>query len=100
MVVWMHETPLKTGSIYLLKHTTRTVSAEVRDIAYVVDINTADHVPSREVGMNEIAEVTFHTGEPLFFDSYATHRGMGAMILIDAVTHATVGAGMIVAADG
>ena len=48
--------------------------------------------------MNEIAEVEFETNLPLFFDSYAENRGTGALILIDGVTNATVGAGMIVAA--
>jgi bifunctional enzyme CysN/CysC/sulfate adenylyltransferase subunit 1 len=48
--------------------------------------------------MNEIAEVEFETSLPLFFDSYAENRSTGALILIDGVTNATVGAGMIVAA--
>jgi bifunctional enzyme CysN/CysC/sulfate adenylyltransferase subunit 1 len=45
--------------------------------------------------MNEIAEVEFETNLPLFFDSYHDCRGTGSLILIDALTNATVGAVMI-----
>ncbi len=48
--------------------------------------------------MNEIAEVEFETNLPLFFDAYRDNRWTGSLILIDGVTNATVGAGMIVAA--
>jgi bifunctional enzyme CysN/CysC/sulfate adenylyltransferase subunit 1 len=46
--------------------------------------------------MNEIAEVEFETNLPLFFDSYRECRWTGSLILIDALTNATVGAAMIV----
>ena len=48
--------------------------------------------------MNDIAEVEFDTSLPLFFDAYTENREMGALILIDPLTNATVGAAMIVAA--
>jgi hypothetical protein len=96
MVVWMHEEPLVAGRTYLAKHTTRTVRATVRRIAYQVDIESTDHRESSRVEMNEIAEVEFDTSLPVFFDAYAENREMGAMILIDPVTNATVGAAMII----
>jgi bifunctional enzyme CysN/CysC/sulfate adenylyltransferase subunit 1 len=98
MVVWMHEQPLIAGRTYLAKHTTRTVRATVRKIRYGVDIQSTEKRESSQVQMNDIAEVEFDTSLPLFFDAYAENREMGALILIDAVTNATVGAAMIVAA--
>ncbi len=98
MVVWMHEQPLVAGQTYLAKHTTRTVRATVRKIRYAVDIQSTEHRESSRLQMNDIAEVEFDTSLPLFFDAYAENREMGALILIDAVTNATVGAGMILAA--
>jgi bifunctional enzyme CysN/CysC/sulfate adenylyltransferase subunit 1 len=98
MVVWMHEQPLIAGRTYLAKHTTRTVRATVRRIRYRVDIQSAEHRESSQLQMNDIAEVEFDTSLPLFFDGYAENREMGALILIDAVTNATVGAAMILAA--
>ena len=99
MVVWMHEQPLVAGRTYLAKHTTRVVRATVRSILYRVDIQSAEHQESSQLQMNDIAEVEFDTSLPLFFDAYAENREMGALILIDPVMNATVGAAMIVAAS-
>jgi len=96
MVVWMHEQPLIAGQTYLAKHTTRTVRATVRKILYGVDIQSAEQRESSRLQMNDIAEVEFDTSLPLFFDAYATNREMGALILIEPVTNATVGAAMII----
>jgi len=98
MVVWMHEDPLVVGRTYVAKHTTRTVRATVRAIRHRVDVGTLNEVAADRLEMNEIAEVEFETSLPLFFDAYAENRSTGALILIDGVTNATVGAGMIVAA--
>jgi bifunctional enzyme CysN/CysC/sulfate adenylyltransferase subunit 1 len=96
MVVWMNEDPLVVGRTYFAKHTTRTVRATVRAIRYRVDVNSLDHLSSDALAMNEIAEVEFETNLPLFFDSYRECRWTGSLILIDALSNATVGAAMIV----
>jgi sulfate adenylyltransferase subunit 1 (EFTu-like GTPase family) len=96
MVVWMHEDPLTVGRTYIVKHTTRTVRATARAIRYRVDVNNLDHIASDALAMNEIAEVEFETNLRLFFDSYRECRWTGSLILIDALTNATVGAAMIV----
>jgi sulfate adenylyltransferase large subunit len=97
MVVWMHEDPLVVGRTYFAKHTTRTVRATVRAIRYRVDVNNLEELSSDSIAMNEIAEVEFETNLPLFFDSYRACRWTGSLILIDALTNATVGAAMIAA---
>jgi sulfate adenylyltransferase large subunit len=97
MVVWMHEEPLAAGRTYIAKHTTRTVRVTVRAIRYRVDVNNLDEVASETIAMNEIAEVEFESNLPLFFDSYRECRWTGSLILIDALSNATVGAAMIVA---
>jgi sulfate adenylyltransferase large subunit len=98
MVVWMHEQPLVAGRTYLAKHTTRTVRATVRQIRYGVDIQSAEQREVSQLQMNDIAEVEFDTSLPLFFDAYTENREMGALILIDPVSNATVGAAMILGA--
>jgi bifunctional enzyme CysN/CysC/sulfate adenylyltransferase subunit 1 len=97
MVVWMHEQPLVVGRTYIAKHTTRTVRATVRKIDFRVDVNSLDHQHTDALAMNEIAEVEFETNLPLFFDSYRACRWTGSLILIEALSNATVGAAMIVA---
>jgi sulfate adenylyltransferase subunit 1 (EFTu-like GTPase family) len=78
-VVWMDERPLDPSRVYLLKHTTRTVTAEV------------DH----GLVLNQIGSVTVSTARPLMFDRYVDNRGTGSFILIDSATNFTSGAGMI-----
>jgi hypothetical protein len=71
----------------------------VRSIRHQVDVNTLEQLPSDSIAMNEIAEVEFETNLPLFFDPYRDSRWTGSLILIDALTNATVGAAMIVEAQ-
>jgi sulfate adenylyltransferase large subunit len=79
-VVWMDERPLDPARVYLLKHATRTVTAEI----------------SHGLLLNQIGTVTVSTARPLVFDRYETNRGTGSFIIIDPATHFTAGAGMIV----
>ena len=78
-VVWMDERPLNPGRLYLLKHTTRTVTAEV----------------DRMLELNQIGTVRVTTSRPLIFDPYADNRATGSFVLIDPDTNFTAGAGMI-----
>jgi sulfate adenylyltransferase subunit 1 len=78
-VVWMDERPLDPARPYLLKHTTRTVAAEV----------------DRSLALNEIGSITVTTATPIVFDSYADNRTTGSFVLIDPSTNFTAGAGMV-----
>jgi sulfate adenylyltransferase subunit 1 len=79
-MVWMDERPLDPSRVYLLKHSTRTVTAEV----------------NHPLMLNQIGTVTVTTTRPLVFDRYENNRTMGSFIVIDPATHFTAGAGMIV----
>ncbi len=78
-LVWMDERPLEPRRVYLLKHTTRVVTAEV----------------DRQLTLNQIEHVTVTTSSPLVFDPYPQNRTTGSFILIDPATNFTAGAGMI-----
>lgn len=94
-LVWMDEGPLKVNSPYLLKHTTQQVTAVVTCLYHRVDVNTLAGEPAQELRMNDIGAVRIETNRPLFFDAYQVNRQTGSFILIDPVTNATAGAGMI-----
>jgi sulfate adenylyltransferase subunit 1 len=79
-VVWMDERPLDPSRVYLLKHGTKTVPAEV----------------NRRLALNQIETVTVATTRPIVFDRYQDIRATGAFILIDQATNFTAGAGMII----
>lgn len=95
MLVWMNPQPLLPGSTYILMHTTRRVRATMRSIRYRVNVDTGEHEPIHSVSMNEIASIEVETVSALFFDPYSHNRSTGSFILIDPLSNATVGAGMI-----
>ena len=95
MVVWLHETPLEVGRAYLVKHTARQTKIRALQIHHRVNVNTLEQEEATQLSMNDIASVEFETHVPLFLDPYASNRATGSFILIDAISNATVGAGMI-----
>jgi bifunctional enzyme CysN/CysC len=94
-LVWMHEEPLLPGRFYLMKIGTQTVTASVMDLKYQVNVNTLEHTAARTLGLNAIGVCTLNLDRAIGFDPYADNRDTGGFILIDRMTHATVGAGMI-----
>jgi bifunctional enzyme CysN/CysC/sulfate adenylyltransferase subunit 1 len=95
MVVWLHAVPLEVGRVYLVKHAVRQTKLRALGIQHRVNVNTLSHEPALQLEMNEIGSVEFESHVPLFFDPYSSNRATGSFILIDPLTNATVGAGMI-----
>jgi sulfate adenylyltransferase large subunit len=95
MVVWFNGEPAEAGKSYLLKHTSRTVRAKALQFRYRVNVNTLAEEPVSKLHMNDIASVEFETVSPLFFEPYTQNRITGSFILIDPISNATLGAGMI-----
>ncbi|HET7216998.1 MAG TPA: GTP-binding protein [Vicinamibacterales bacterium] len=79
-VVWMDERMLDPDRVYVLKHNTRSVTAQI----------------DRALALNEIAIVTVAAAQPLVFDPYGENRTTGSFVVIDPATNFTAGAGMIV----
>ncbi len=96
MVCWMGEAPLRPGGRYALRHTTRDVRAIVDELECRVDVNTLEHEPAQELGLNAIGRVRLRCSAPLMVDRYRRNRTTGSFILIDEATNDTVGAGMII----
>ncbi|UXY15604.1 sulfate adenylyltransferase subunit CysN [Chitiniphilus purpureus] len=97
-VVWMNESPLTVGKEYVIKLAGKSVFGRVSRIAHRVDVNTMAQTEAGQLGLNEIALVTVEVNAPVVFDPYAACRGTGSFIVIDRLTNATAGAGMITAA--
>ncbi len=100
MVCWMSERiSLLLGSKLVIKHTTRSTKVIVRDLSYLLDINTLHRDESAaQLSLNEIGRVRLRSQVPLFFDEYRRNRQTGSFVLIDEATNVTVGAGMILGA--
>jgi bifunctional enzyme CysN/CysC len=95
-VCWLNERPLRAGGRYVIKHTTRSATAIVEELADVVDVHTLERTSAPpQLGLNDIGEVRLRTSAPLAFDPYHSNRRTGSFILIDETTNETVGAGMV-----
>jgi sulfate adenylyltransferase subunit 1 len=94
-VVWMHAQPLKIQQAYWIKQGVHQVRGAVTRIEHRVNINTLEEESAERLQINDIAVVEFETNTSLFFDSYKQNRTTGSFIVIDPLSNATLGAGMI-----
>jgi bifunctional enzyme CysN/CysC len=97
MVCWMsEERKLSPRTKLVMKQTTRTARAMVKELHYRLDVNTLHrHEDAEALELNEIGRIALRVTQPIFADDYGRNRVTGGFILIDEATNATVGAGMI-----
>ena len=94
-LIWMNEAALIPGRSYFLKIGTQTISATVAEPKYQVNVNTMEHVAAKTLDLNSIGVANITTDRSIPFAPYAENRILGGFILIDKMTNATVGAGLI-----
>jgi bifunctional enzyme CysN/CysC len=94
-IVWFDEKPLLPGRSYILRTETDEASATVTELKYRVNVNDFAHEAAKALALNEVGVCNISTRLPIVFDPFAENRATGAFILIDRMTNATVGAGMI-----
>ncbi len=94
-VVWMAEHEMLPGRPYLMRIGAQTVNASMSRPKYRVDVNTLEHAAASTLALNQIGVCNLNLDRPIAFDPYADNRDMGGFVLIDRLTNATVGAGMI-----
>ncbi|MCA1219024.1 sulfate adenylyltransferase subunit 1 [Streptomyces sp. 8L] len=87
--------PLTVGQRVLVKHTTRTVKAIVKDIPSRLTLaDLSQHPAPGQLVANDIGRVVVRTAEPLALDAYADCRRTGSFLLIDPADGTTLTAGM------
>ena len=94
-IVWMADDALIPGRAYWLKLATQMVSATVQAPKYTINVNTTEHMAAKTLELNAIGVAEIATDKPIVFEPYADNRTLGGFILIDKITNATVGAGML-----
>jgi bifunctional enzyme CysN/CysC len=95
-LLWMDESALLPGRGYWLKIGARTVGAQVTEIKHKVDVNTQEELAAKRLELNEVGYCNLGLDQPIAFESYADCRELGAFILIDRQSNATVAAGTLV----
>lgn len=94
-IVSMTEEPLLPGRTYLMKVGTKTVTASITEIKYLVNVNTMEHMAGKNLELNAIGVCNINLDQNIPFDAYAENRDTGGFILIDRMTNNTIGAGML-----
>src|SRR3546814_297576 len=94
-IVWMADEPMLPGRPYWLKLGTTTVSATITEEKYQVNVNTMEHVAGKTLDLNAIGVCNIALDRAVAFAPCADNHDLGGFILIDRMTNATVGAGMI-----
>ena len=97
-IVWMNENPLVPGKEYAFKLGGKTVFGRIEKVLHRIEINTFDHIAADQLGLNEIGLCRVVVNAPVVFDAYRICRGTGSLIVIDRLSNATAGAGMVAAA--
>jgi len=94
-LVWLGDEPMLSGRSYLLKIGARTVGAAFSTPKHKVNVNTLELLAARQLELNEIGSCNVALDQSVAFEPYECDRAMGGFIVIDRLSHATVGAGMI-----
>ncbi len=94
-LIWMHGEDMLPGRPYLIKLATSVAGATFSQPKYKVNVNTLEHLAARTLELNEIGVCTVTTDRAVAFDPYSSNRDMGGFVIIDRLTNATVGAGLL-----
>ena len=94
-LVWMADEQGYLGRSYGMQIGTNWVNAQITEIKYKTNINTMEQNPARILTLNDIVVAKVSLDKPVAFEAYQQCRPLGAFILVDRFSNATVGAGMI-----
>ena len=94
-LLWMDDAPLLPGRPYFIKIGARTIGAQVTEIKHKIDVNTQEELAAKHLELNEVASCNLYLDQAVAFEPYADNRELGAFILIDRQTNATVAAGTL-----
>ncbi len=94
-IVWMGDEPMLPGRSYLLQIGGQTTTATVGALKHRLSVDTLEEQAARTLELNEVGVCNLSLAKPIVFDAYERNRDTGGFVLIDRLSNATVGAGMI-----
>lgn len=94
-IIWMDKSPMLPGRDYVLKLGNQSATASISTLKHKLNVENLEHQAGPTLELNEVGYCNISLNKPLVFDPYRQDREMGGFILIDRLTNATVGAGMI-----
>jgi bifunctional enzyme CysN/CysC len=94
-LAWLSENEAHKGRSYIAKIGTQKTSCQIADIKHKFDINSLDHIPSKNLKLNDICNATISLNREIPFTKFHDDHSVGKLILIDPLSNQTVGAAMI-----
>lgn len=93
-VCWMQDTNLIPGARYWLQLGIQKVQIKIESINRL-ELENLKTKPTNTLGLNDIGEIEFVTAQEIVYQPFLKNKGLGAFILIDALTYNTAGVGFI-----
>lgn len=94
-LLWFDAAPLLPGRRYQIFHACRSTGARVVELKHRHDAQTLQPLAAKRLEQNEIGCAELSLDGAIAYTSYDENPVLGGFILIDQLSRATVGAGMI-----
>ncbi|MDR1359561.1 MAG: adenylyl-sulfate kinase [Deltaproteobacteria bacterium] len=94
-IAWFGEAPLVAGRTYLFRLAASSARATITEICSRSDLETLAERPARELKNNDLGVVKLRLDRTLALAPYSENRDLGSFILVDPLSSATLGAGLV-----
>jgi len=97
-LVWLSQTPFDAKGGYLLRTPTDLVPVSAIEISALLDLETMAVSPAAGCGLNDIAIANLTLGRPAALDRFGDIAATGNVLLVDALTGASMAGGVVTVA--
>ena len=94
-ILWMDDDALENGKNFFIKLGTKMIPGLVTKIVSLIDVNTGEKKEVSSLHKNEIAVCEIAFADRIVADTFAAHKTLGELILIDRVTNMTSACGFV-----
>ena len=94
-ILWMDDDALENGKNFFIKLGTKMIPGLVTKIVSLIDVNTGEKKEVSSLHKNEIAVCEIAFADRIVADTFAAHKTLGELILIDRVTNMTSDCGVV-----
>ena len=94
-ILWMDDDALENGKNFFIKLGTKMIPGLVTKIVSLIDVNTGEKKEVSSLHKNEIAVCEIAFADRIVADTFAAHKTLGELILIDRVTNMTSACGIV-----
>ncbi len=93
---WMADAPFDPERRLFLRGATDLVPVSSTGIKAKLDLDTLGEVETSACAHNDVVLASLTLGRPTTLDCFSDHKGTGAVVLVDALTGATLAGGSVV----